>query len=155
MMALTAANVKTSTIGDAIWKKKNAEGDIITLSGDIGDNNKTDGQTNGFFAGLFDQMFCLGYKSGSDTVGFGTYMTMDGTVSYSSGDTCSYTVSSSYEEVKVNTATNEVSIKAMIYLPFSDIEQPYMMCEYVISEIGSTTNDFSSYSTASAVTPAE
>ena len=155
MMALTAANVKTSTIGDAIWKKKNAEGDTITLSGDIGDNNKTDGQTNGFFAGLFDQMFCLGYKSGSDTVGFGTYMTMDGTVSYSSGDTCSYTVSSSYEEVKVNTATNEVSIKAMIYLPFSDIEQPYMMCEYVISEIGSTTNDFSSYSTASAVTPAE
>ena len=145
MMAITATSVNTSTIGDAIWKKRSVDGDVITFSGNIGDNTKDDGQTNGFFAGLFDQLFCLGYKSGNDKIGFGTYMTMDGNVQYQSGDTCSYTVSSSYEEVKVNTATNEISIKALIYLPFSDVEQPYMMCEYIISDVGTTTNDFSGY----------
>ena len=153
MKALTATSVNTSTIGDAIWKKRSADGDVITFSGNIGDNNEDDGQTNGFFAGLFDQMFCLGYKSDNEKIGFGTYMTMDGNVQYQSGDTCSYTVSSSYEEVKVNTSTNEISIKALIYLPFSDVEQPYMMCEYIISDVGTTTNDFSGY--VNSVTPAE
>ncbi len=155
MMVLTAKNVNTNTIGDAIWKKRSVNGDVVTFSGDIGDNTVTDGQTNGFFAGLFDQMFSLAYKSDKETVGFGTYLTMDGTVVYTNGDTCSYTVSSSYEEVKVNTLTNEISIKAMINLPFQGVEQPYMMCEYVISDIGTTTNDFSSYNTASVETPAE
>ncbi len=145
MVALTAANVDTKTIADAIWKKKKVDGNLITYSGDIGDNNLNDGQTNGFFEGLFNQIFCLSYKSGTTAVGFGTYMTIDGTVQYTSGDTCSYTVSSSYEEVSVNTSTNEVSIKALIYLPFSDIEQPYMMCEYVVSDVNSTVNDFSGY----------
>ena len=155
MMTYTAANVDTKTISDAIWKKKSVEGDVITYSGNIGDNTKDDGQTNGFFAGLFDQMFCLSYKDsegGTNYVGFGTYMTMDGTVQYQSGDTCSYTVSSGYEEATVNTATNEITIKALIYLPFKDIDQPYMMCEYIISDVGTTTNDFSSYNVASTET---
>ncbi len=157
MKVYTAANVDTKTIADAIWKKRSAEGDVVTFSGNIGDNTVDDGQTNGFFAGLFDQLFCLSYKlqSTGDTVGFGTYMTSDGTIEYTSGDTCSYTVSSSYEAVMVNTATNEISVKALIYLPYKDVEQPYMMCEYVISDIGTTTNDFSSYASAAAETPAE
>lgn len=157
MGVYTAANVDVATISDAIWKKRSADGELVTFSGNIGDNTKSDGQTNGFFQGLFDQLFCLSYKvqSTNASVGFGTYMTSDGTIEYTSGDTCSYTVSSTYEEVRVNTATGEVSVKALIYLPFKDVEQPYMVCEYAISDIGTTVNDFSGYASASAETPEE
>ena len=150
---MMANGVKQSDASKAVWKKKTVKGDVVTLTGDIGDNNTTDGQTNGFFQQLFDQAAFLTLTTSSGgTYGFGTYLTMDGTVEYNDGTTCSYTVSSSYESVTINTKTNEISVKALIYLPFSNIaaNQRYLMCEYSISDIGTTTNDFSAYANAPA-----
>lgn len=134
-------NVDTDTIADVDWTKRVSQGTKVAWTGSIGDN--VDGvQTNGFFAGLFDQMFSLD--------SFGTFMTKDGSVEYNDGSTCSYTFSSTYSAVMVDTATNQIIVNALIALPFSNIEQPYFMCTYTVSNIGETTNDFSFYADATA-----
>ncbi len=154
MKSYTVSSVDTSTIADVDWKKKVPDGSTITFTGDIGDD--ADGEkTNGFFEGLFNQVFALGVTlTSGDTYAFGTYLTMDGTVQYSDGSTCSYTVSSSYDSVKVDTSTNEITIDATIYLPFSSLTQNYAHCSYTISDIGSTSYDFSTFK-AAAVSTAE
>ncbi len=142
VLAYTAKGVTSTNIGKAIWKKKTAEGNVVTLTGDIGDNNSTDGQTNGFFEELFNQARFLGIETSKGNYDFGEYLTMDGGVEYTDGTTASYTVSSSYKEVTIDTTSNEVTVQALIYLPFSNITAPYMMAEYTIADIGTTTNSF-------------
>ncbi len=136
-----ADNVDLDTIDDVDWSQKLTEGDYVFYAGNVGDN--VGGvQTNGFFAGLFDQMSCLN--------GIGTYLTKDGGVSYTDGSTGSLTFAATYSLVSVNTSTNEIVVNALVGLPFSDIDQPYIMFEYAVSEIGTTTNDFSSYDNVTA-----
>lgn len=142
VLAYTAKGVTSENIGKAIWKKKVTEDNIVALTGDIGDNNSADGQTNGFFEELFNQARFLMVETSNKTYGFGEYLTMDGTVQYQDGSTASFTVSSSYNLVTVDTTSNEIVVQAIIHLPFSDITAPYMMAEYTISEIGTTTNSF-------------
>ncbi len=150
-------NVTQANINKAIWKKRKVDGNKVTYKGDIGDCTKTE-QTNGLFQELFDQLGLLTISLKSEGASeyedylFGSFMTETGMVVYTdgSGDTSSYTVNSSYEEFTIDTSTNEVTVKALIYLPFSDIEQRYMMAEYVISNVDSTANDFSGYGSTSA-----
>ncbi len=143
MKSYRVDNVDLDTIDDVDWSNKVTQGTYVAFAGSIGDD--ADGvKTNGFFAGLFDQMFCF--------EGLGTFLTKDGTVKYTDGSTCSYTFSSSYSSVVVDTSSNAISVSALIYLPFQDITQPYIMFQYMIGRIGSTTNDFSTYANGTAVT---
>ncbi len=154
MKSYTVSSVDTSTIADVDWTKKVPDGSTVTFAGAIGDD--ADGEkTNGFFEGLFNQVFALSVTlSNGKTYPFGTYLTMDGTVEYSDGSTCSYTASSSYDSVKVDTSTNEITIDATIYLPSQSLTQNYVHCSYTISDIGSTSYDFSTFK-AAAVSTAE
>lgn len=147
--------VTQANINKAVWKKRKVDGNKVTYKGNIGDSTKTE-QTNGLFQELFDQLglLTISIKSEKDSdykdYLFGSYMTETGMITYTdgSGDTSSYTVSSSYEEFTIDTSTNEVTVKALIYLPYEDVEQKYMMAEYVISNVGNTTNSFSGYGEA-------
>lgn len=145
VLQMTANGVTQANISKAIWKKRSVDeaNNLVTFTGNIGDNNVEDGQTNGFYEELFNQAVLMGFTDQSGTpIGFGTYLTLDGNVQYNDGGTCSFTTSSRYLGVEVNNATGEIKVRALIYLPFSNIEQNYFVTEYVISNIGTTTNTF-------------
>lgn len=141
----TTARVNQGDINSAIWKKRKTDeaNSTITYTGNIGDNTVEDGQTNGFFEELMNQAGLLTTTlKGGETYKLGTYLTFKGAISYTDGTEASYTVSSRYTGVTVNTATNEVAVKALLSLPFQGITQPYVTIEYTITNIGSTTNNF-------------
>ena len=140
----TTARVTQDNINAAIWKKRKADdaNNTVTYTGNIGDYTLADGQTNGFFEELMNQAGLLTTTIDKKTYKLGTYLTFMGAISYTDGTKASYTVSSRYVGLTVNTTTNEVTVKALMYLPFSDVTQPYAMIEYSITNIGSTTNNF-------------
>lgn len=140
----TTSRVTQENINLAIWKKRKADeaNNTITYTGDIGDDTLADGKTNGFFEELMNQAGLLTTSIKGQTYKLGTYFTFRGAISYKDGTEASYTVSSRYTGVMVNTTTNEVTVKALMNLPFSDITQPYATIEYTITNIGNTTNNF-------------
>ena len=63
---------------------------------------------------------------------------------FTNGEYGSLISMSNYEEVTVDTATKDVTVFVNAYLPFSDIENKNMGLKLTISNVGTTTNDFSS-----------
>jgi len=143
----TASNVTDAGIENTDWSTRVANDDgTYSYDGSVGDNT-TEGQTNLFYQQLFDQdpIFVFTMQSSGEKVGIGTLLTMDGGLSYTDHSTCSFTVSSSYESATFNPTTGELSVSALIYLPLTGYDIKYYKTAYTISDIGTTTNDFTGY----------
>ena len=89
---------------------------------------------------LFQQLY--------DMNGFSTIGTKFGAaVDFTSGKG-SLISQSNYDAFIVNPTTNEISIKITANLPFSDVSNRYVAMNITISNVGTTTNDFSAFKIA-------
>lgn len=119
----TAQNVTENEINNTIWTKKTANGTKVTMKGQCGDND-----TNLLFVALFNMspFSQIGTALGNNDK-YGSLISM-----------------SNYDEVTVDTATKDVTVFVNAYLPFSDVDNKNMGLKLTISNVGTTTNDFSS-----------
>ena len=119
----TAQNVTENEINNTIWTKKTANGTKVTMKGQCGDND-----TNLLFVALFNMspFSQIGTALGNNDK-YGSLISM-----------------SNYDEVTVDTATKDVIVFVNAYLPFSDVDNKNMGLKLTISNVGTTTNDFSS-----------
>ncbi|HBN00333.1 MAG TPA: hypothetical protein DD384_03765 [Firmicutes bacterium] len=127
----TAQNVTENEVNNTIWTKKTTDGTKVTMKGQCGDNDGTTA-TDLLFVALFDM---------SPFFKMGTYFGK--AVEFTSGMAALISMSN-YEEVTVDTATKDVTVFVNAYLPFSDINNKNMGMKLTISNVGTTTNDFSS-----------
>ena len=129
----TAQNVTRNEIENTVWTKKTVNGTKVTMKGQCGDNDNKGNVTDLLFVSLFDMspFFSIGTNLGR-------------AVEFNGGTYGSLISMSNYDEVTVDTATNEVTVFVNAYLPFSDIDNKYMGLKLTITNVGTTTNDFSS-----------
>jgi hypothetical protein len=135
----TPIAVTEAAVNSTDWLKRTEDetAGTVSFTGSVGDNTGSD-VTNTLFAQLFDQFgwFTIGGSR------IGSYLAAP--VDFSSGKHA-LTLYSEYSDVTVNATTKDLSITALIYLPFSDIDDNYVLATYTISNVGTTVNDFSSY----------
>ena len=129
----TAQNVTENEINNTVWTKKTANGTKVTMKGQCGDNDNAGNVTNLLFVALFNM---------SPFSQIGT--ALGKAEQFTNGEYGSLISMSNYEEVTVDTATKDVTVFVNAYLPFSDIENKNMGLKLTISNVGTTTNDFSS-----------
>ena len=128
----TAQNVTANEINNTVWTKKTTNGTKVTMKGQCGDNDNAGTVTNLLFVALFNM---------SPFYQMGTYFGK--AVQFNSGEYGAFSSMSNYEEVTVDTATKEVTVFVNAYLPYSDIDNKNMGLKLTISNVGTTTNDFS------------
>lgn len=126
------------------WKDSVTEDGVITFNGDVGDN---DGSTrnNTLFEKLFNQMANISYSSSEgegSTMRIGTMLTR---ANQYPSSTFAYTWGSAYDAFSADLTTNEVTVSALMQFLFSDVTQQYVLAEYTIRQIGTTTNSFEGY----------
>ncbi len=140
--AFTAKAVTSDAIDETVWKAKKVDttGKLITYRGDIGDDDGAGNKTNTLFQQLFDQLALRSWKDN----GFGTLLSDAGMIFQSAAGT----TSSNYSSFAVNTETKEIVVKALLYLPVEQFSGSYIDCTYRVSNVGTTTNDFSKYTVA-------
>ena len=61
-------------------------------------------------------------------------------VDFTGGDKHALTLYSTYNEFTVDTATNEVLVDVLAYLPVGT--EDYISMKFTVSDVGTTTNDF-------------
>ena len=112
--------------------EKTTEGDLVTVVSTVGDDTGTV-KANNLFRTLFNQfsLYTIG-ESWTESQQF------------QAGDYHALTLYSDYLGLTVNTKTNEISIDVLCYIPVG-IEDGYVYLTYTISNIGTTTADFSGY----------
>lgn len=140
----SAAPVTTAAFEELNVTSKSTSGSTVMIASEVG-NDYGDGQkTNSLFEQLFNAYDAFVW--GSDPLG--TYFTapMDGWT----GDTPVQALSlySNYNYIAVDTSTNMVLVSVSMYLPFGELTNKYVDASYVISNIGTTTADFSGYTVA-------
>ncbi len=134
--AMTADNVTLEDANGTIWASKKTSGTTVTYAGQCGDNDETD-VTNSLFGKIFD-MNGYGFSIIAQGAGLGTNLVTP--VEFTGGDKHALTLYSNYEYFTVNTATNEISVDALVYLPIG--LQDYIDMKFSVSNVGTTTNDF-------------
>lgn len=139
--SLTAKAVTSASVDSTIWrtKKEDTANKTITYTGMVGDDDGAGNKDNGLFQELFDQLGLLAF--GSDGTRFGTLLTQSNLLLVDAAAT----TSSDYTSFAINTETNEITVKAQLYFPVEGYSGSYIDCAYTISDIGTTTNDFSSF----------
>jgi hypothetical protein len=141
----TAEGVTEAGVNATEWTKKATSGTTTTLEGKVGDN---DGTTAGnvLFQQMFDQLRFLGWGS-TNPESMGTYLTEAN--EFTSGDKHADTIYSDWMSLAVDSAAHSITAKALVYLPFGKVSgSAYMVCEYSVSAVGTTTNDFSAFTVA-------
>lgn len=128
----TAQNVTENEINNTVWTKKTANGTKVTMKGQCGDNDNAGNVTNLLFVALFNM---------SPFSQIGT--ALGKAEQFTNGEYGSLISMSNYEEVTVDTATKDVTVFVNAYLPFSDVDNKNMGLKLTISNVGTTTNDFS------------
>lgn len=134
---IVASNVTSKAANSVNWSGKETDGTKVTFSGDVGDNDGTE-VTNQLFGQIFNMngfAFEIITKGGA---GLGTEMTSS--VKFDSDDYHALTLYSTYNYFTVDTATNEVYVDALCYLPIR--LKNYVDMKFSVSEVGTTTNDF-------------
>ncbi len=135
---IVASNVTLEAANCTNWSKKTTNGTKVTFAGDVGDNS--DGEvTNTLFGKIFDMNGFAFAIVNNDGTGLGTQMTE----SVEFGNDYGYhalSLYSSYNYFTVDTATNEVSVDALCYLPVG--LKNYVDMKFSVSEVGTTTNDY-------------
>ncbi len=134
--SMVASNVTLDDANGTIWSKKTQSGTKATFKGSVGDNDGTD-VTNALFGKIFD-MNGFGFNIVSQGAGLGTQMA--GAVEFTSGEKHALTLYSTYNEFTVDTATNEVLVDVLAYLPVGTVD--YISMKFTVSNVGTTTNDF-------------
>lgn len=141
---ITADNVTEDDANGTIWSSKKSSGTTVTFVGNVGDNDGTE-VTNSLFGKIFDMNgFSSTLISSIGAAGFGTNLTTP--VEFTSGDSHALSMYSSYNYFTVDTTTNEVSISALCYLPIGLSD--YILAKLTITNVGTTTNDFSGFTTS-------
>lgn len=134
---IVASNVTLDDANGTIWSKKTQSGTKATFEGDVGDNDGSD-VTNSLFGKIFD-MNGFGFNIiSTQSAGLGTNMVTS--VEFNGGDYHALTIYSSYNEFTVDTATNDVLVDVLAYLPVGTVD--YISMKLTVSNVGTTTNDF-------------
>ena len=141
--SMAANNITAAAANVVNWTGKKTEGTKVTFAGDMGDNDGTS-QTNLLAAQIFGLLGGDTYGVLKDWAGTWTKAT-DG---WGDGGKHAYSRSSDYYALTVDTTTNEIEAYLLIYAPFSDIDNNYFMMKFTISDIGTTTFDFSTLAAA-------
>ncbi len=142
---MAANNVTAAGANVTNWTSKETEGTKVIFAGDVGDHTETT-QTNLLAAQVFGLLGGTDYGVLKDFAGTWT-KAEDG---WGDGGKHSYSRSSDYRSVSVDTATNEVVMEFLMYAPFSDITNNYFVMKFTLSDIGTTTFDFSTLTAANA-----
>lgn len=141
--SMAANNITAAAANVVNWTSKKTEGNKVTFAGDMGDNDGTS-QTNLLAAQIFGLLGGANYGVLKDWAGSWT----GATEGWGDGGKHAYTRSSDFYALTVDTATNEIEAYLLIYAPFSDINNNYFMMKFTISDIGTTTFDFSTLAAA-------
>ena len=141
--SMAANNITAAAANVVNWTGKKTEGTKVTFAGDMGDNDGNS-QTNLLAAQIFGLLGGATYGVLKDWAGTWT----GATEGWGDGGKHSYTRSSDYYAFAVDTTTNEIEAYLLIYAPFSDIDNNYFMMKFTISDIGTTTFDFSTLAAA-------
>lgn len=128
----TAQNVTANEINNTVWTKKTTNGTKVTMKGQCGDNDNAGTVTDLLFVALFNM---------SPFYQMGTFFGK--AEQFTNGEYGALISMSNYEEVTVDTATKDVTVFVNAYLPFSDVNNKNMGLKLTISNVGTTTNDFS------------
>lgn len=128
----TAQNVTANEIENTIWTKKTTNDTKVTMKGQCGDNDGAETLTDLLFVSLFDMSPF--YKAGTN---FGE------AVKFNGGEKHALVCYSNYDEVTVDTATKEVIVFVNANMPVG-LDNNYMGLRLTITNVGTTTNDFSS-----------
>lgn len=132
-----ASSVTATGLSTTNWTGKTTDETtgIVTFEGDVGDNDGEEA-SNALFQQLVSQsLFFSGYADS---------FTEAQTFSSSSGATSVHALTcySDYGAIVVNPSTNEVSVEIDMYVPIG-LDNPTMTMKIEISEIGTTSFDFS------------
>ena len=141
--SMAANNITAAAANVVNWTGKQTEGTKVTFAGDMGDNDGTS-QTNLLAAQIFGLLGGATYGVLKDWAGTWTGA-QDG---WGDGGKHAYSRSSDYKTFTVDTATNEIEAYLLMYAPFSDVDNNYFMMKFTISDIGTTTFDFSTLAAA-------
>ena len=141
--SMAANNITAAAANVVNWTGKKTEGNKVTFAGDMGDNTGTS-QTNLLAAQIFGLLGGTEYGVLKDWAGTWT----GATEGWGDGGKHSYTRSSDFYALTVDTATNEIEAYLLMYAPFSDVDNNYFMMKFTISDIGTTTFDFSTLAAA-------
>lgn len=128
----TAQNVTENEINNTIWTKKTANGTKVTMKGQCGDNDGAGTLTDLLFASLFDMSPF--YKAGTN---------FSEALEFNGGEKHALVCYSNYDEVTVDTATKEVTVFVNANMPVG-LDNNNMGLKLTITNVGTTTNDFSS-----------
>lgn len=143
----TVEGVTDAAINSTEWTKKTVSGTATTFEGKVGDNDGTT-QGNLLFAQMFDQFGFIAW--GTDKEGTGTYLTSASDFTTSTGtEKHALTVYSDWASFTVDPTAKTISAQALVYLPIGKAAgSAYVMMEYSVSAVGTTTNDFSAFTVA-------
>lgn len=140
---MAANNITAAGANSTNWTSKKTSGTKVTFAGDVGDNEGTT-QTNLLAQQIFGLLGGTTYGVLKDWANTWCGAT-DG---WGDGGQHAYSRSSRYKGITIDTATGEIVAEFLMYAPFSDIETNYFMMRFTISDIGSTTFDFSTLAAA-------
>ncbi len=150
LKGMTADTITEADANGTIWSSKQSSGTKVTFTGQVGDYYSETEVTNELFGKLLDMNgFSVTWFEDIGAAGIGTQLTTP--MSFTSGDKHALSLSSSYNYFIVDTATNEVSMSALCYLPIGLSD--YITITVTISNVGTTTNDFTNF--VSGTTSAE
>lgn len=127
-----------SDVNNTYWISKETEGNTISLTGQAGDNTGTE-VTNTLFKKLFDMN---GFGLIGSGYSVGDYLTQS--EEFNGGEYHALCYATNYDTFTLNTETNEVNIFCLSYWPFG-LTNGYVGMKITITNVGSTTNDFSAF----------
>lgn len=143
----SASTVTSTAVGNTNWstRTESSTANTITWEGTCGDNDGSS-ETNLLLRSVMAM--------------FGPYTfasTWCDAQEFTGGEYHALSLSSDWDSIVYNTATGEITMEAVIYAPvgisnYDKTASAYIKMTIVISDIGTTTNDFSQFTTASAET---
>lgn len=130
--AQTAAGV--TGFGELNITSRTEDGTKVSFVSAVGDDDGVT-KTNTLFQTLFNQftIYGLGDEWAETSDGF--------------QEPHALSLYSDYTELTVDMESGEIYIEALVYLPFKDVEpeDSYLLVTYTVTDIGTTTADFSGY----------
>ena len=153
--AMAANNVTAAGCDQVNWTSKKTNGTKVTFKGDVGDNGGTSAsnttQKNLLFQQLLDMFGGANYgvlKSLTTANAYDSWGTMwTKPEEFNGGEYHALTIYSKYNSFVVDTATNEVEITFLMYAPIG-FDNGYFGMKMTLSDIGTTTFDFSTLTAA-------
>lgn len=135
---LFIGTIGESDVNNTYWVSKETEENVVSLTGQVGDNTGTE-VTNTLFKKLFNMN---GFDLILNKYSVGDYLT--DSEEFSGGDYHALSCYTNYDTFTLNTSTNEVNIFCISYWPMG-LTNGYVGMKITISNVGTTTNDFTAF----------